>query len=144
MFLQEKSGYFLPTPTKLSKDNDMTGINTKYATGGIVTNKKYLSVLHPPFYFLPQKGQPMNVIKMRDINGNKVMVERQEMFMALFQNDDNLVPANFFWKKYKEMISRFLCDIEKLQEESAKQWADFEARNPFFSVKEMISYTQNE
>lgn len=38
---------------------DMTGTPTKYATGGIVTNNQYLRVLHPPFYFLPKKEQPM-------------------------------------------------------------------------------------
>lgn len=81
----------------------------------------------------------MNVIKMTDINDNKVMVERQEIFMALFCEGDSLVKANFFWPKYKEMINQFLQDMAVLQKEAAEEWAEYEIRNQAAQVRMAIS-----
>lgn len=59
----------------------------------------------------------MQVIKMKDISGNQVIIEQSEMFASFFL-DGSDIPAKYYWIPYANLTKNFIKEAMLLREKT--------------------------
>jgi hypothetical protein len=64
----------------------------------------------------------MNVIKMKDISGNHVIIERSEMFASFFLDGCD-IPPKYYWVPYTELTENFIKETMLLQDKAKNAYS---------------------